>query len=54
MFKIQYDRAEKLHKRAEAIQEKSAALVSSGRKIVRIIIPILFVLIGYVTWLLFR
>ena len=49
----QFDRAEKLNDRAEAIQDKSANLMSIGRKAFMIIIPILIILILYVSWLLF-
>jgi uncharacterized membrane protein (DUF106 family) len=48
----QYERAERLNDRAEAIQEKSAWLVSIGRKAFMVIIPVLIILIIYVSWLL--
>lgn len=50
----QYARAEKLQDRAEAMQEKSEGMVTQGRRFFMVIMPVLVVLIGYVSWLLFR
>ncbi len=50
----QYDRAERLQDRAEQIQAKSAQLVAGARKGMVVILPIIIVLIAYLTWLIFR
>lgn len=53
MAKEQYERAERLQDRAEEVQEKSANLVAMGKKLFLFVIPILIVLILYVSWLIF-
>jgi hypothetical protein len=40
--------------RAEAIQAKSAQLVAGSRKVFMVVLPIIIVLIVYLSWLLFR
>lgn len=50
----QYQRAEALQDRAEAMQAKSETMVTAGRRIFMIMLPVLIGLIGYVSWLLFR
>ncbi|TNF95899.1 MAG: hypothetical protein EP297_11335 [Gammaproteobacteria bacterium] len=54
LVRQRYEKAAKLQERAEVLQDKSSALMEKGRKVFLIIIPILIVLIGYVTWLLLR
>ncbi len=54
IVKIQFERAEKLNNQAEAMQEKGANLLSSAGKLFKIIVPILIILIAYISWLLFR
>ncbi len=53
IFKRQADRIERTHDRAERIQAKSSELVGAARKVFLVVLPILVLLIGYVTWLLF-
>jgi len=50
----QYERAERLQDRAEEIQTKGAQLVSGARKALAIVIPVIVVLIIYLSWLIFR
>jgi len=50
----QQERAERIQDRAEQIQTKSAQIVAVSRKATFVILPILIVLILYVSWLLFR
>jgi uncharacterized membrane protein (DUF106 family) len=50
----QSDRTERIQDRAEQIQAKSAQLVSGSRKAMLVILPIILVLIVYVSWLFFR
>jgi small-conductance mechanosensitive channel len=40
--------------RAERLQEKGNALMERGRKLFLVIVPIIFLLIVYLSWLLFR
>ena len=50
----QFDRAEKLQVRAEKMQDSGAAMMGMARKAMVIILPIIFVLVIYLTWLIFR
>jgi len=54
MVQKQYERAERLQYRAEEIQMKGAQLVSGVRKALAIVLPIIIVLIVYLSWLIFR
>ena len=48
----QHDRTERIQDRAEQIQNKSAQLVAGSRKTMMVILPIILVLILYVSWLM--
>ena len=50
----QYARAERLNDRAEKIQESGARMMASVRKALVIILPIVFFLLVYLTWLIMR
>jgi uncharacterized membrane protein (DUF106 family) len=50
----QTERAERLQDRAEQIQIKSAQLVTSARKGMVVILPIIVLLLAYLSWLIFR
>jgi len=50
----QTDRTERIQDRAEQIQAKSAQLVSGSRKAMLVILPVILILIGYVSWLFFH
>lgn len=50
----QFEKAKKLQDRAESIQAKSADIVEKGRKAVAVILPVLILLVGYLTWIMFR
>jgi uncharacterized membrane protein (DUF106 family) len=50
----QHERAERIQDRAEAIQAMSAKLVSGSRKVLAFVLPLIIVLVIYLTWLLFR
>ena len=54
IFKRQAERIDRTHDRAERIQAKSSELVGLARKTFIVVLPILVLLIGYVTWLLFH
>jgi uncharacterized membrane protein (DUF106 family) len=50
----QHERAERIQDRTEQIQDKGAQIVATSRKAMFLILPILVVLILYVSWILFR
>lgn len=50
----QFAMLEVQHERAEQIQAESAQPVAGSRKALAVVLPIIIVLIGYLTWLLFR
>ena len=54
MYKAQFERAEKLQDRAEKIQETSANLMGAAKKALVVILPIVAILLAYLTWLIFR
>ena len=54
IFLKQHEKTAKIQERAEAIQDKSANLVNKIQRFVPFAIAVVFVLILYLTWLLFR
>jgi uncharacterized membrane protein (DUF106 family) len=48
------DRTDRIQDRAEQIQAKSAQLVAGSRKAMLVILPVILVLILYVSWLMFH
>ncbi len=50
----QSERTERIQDRAEQIQAKGAQLVAGARNALTIILPIVTVLIIYLSWLIFR
>jgi cytochrome b561 len=54
MARRQFERAEKLNERAEAIQARSAQIVTAARRLMMIALPVVGALLVYVSWLLFR
>jgi hypothetical protein len=52
--KEQFQRTQKLQDRAEAIQDRSAQLVGRVHRFVPFAMAVVVILIGYVSWLLFR
>jgi hypothetical protein len=50
----QAERAERINDRTEQLQARSAEMVGVARKTLFAVLPILVVLIAYVTWLIFR
>ena len=53
-FLNQQEKTAQLQQRAEAIQERSARLVGGIQRIAPVVLVIVFALIAYVSWLLFR
>ena len=54
LVKRQAERAERIQDRAEELQAKSAGIVKTARRSLAVILPIVIVLIVYLSWLLFR
>ena len=52
--KEQFERTHKLQEHAEAIQDRSARLVGRVQRFVPFALAVVVILIGYVSWLLFR
>jgi uncharacterized membrane protein (DUF106 family) len=50
----QAERTERIQTRAEQLQDKSAQMVGVARKVLFAVLPIIIVLIAYLTWLIFR
>jgi uncharacterized membrane protein (DUF106 family) len=54
LVSVQFERAEKLQDRAEKIQDAGASMMGMARKAMVIMLPIIFVLVIYLSWLIFR
>jgi hypothetical protein len=54
IFKKQMEQTQRIQDRAEKLQDKSAQIIGGARKVFVVVVPILFLLILYVSWLLFR
>lgn len=54
MAEKQFKRAEALHTRAERMQDRSEVMISMARKAFFVILPIIVILLAYLTWLIFR
>lgn len=54
LLQRQTERTERLQDRAERIQEKSAQVVGAARKALFLVLPVIILLIAYVSWLLLR
>ena len=48
LYKRQYDRAERINERAEAIQARQAGMITFGRRLLWLIVPLLVVLFALV------
>jgi cell fate (sporulation/competence/biofilm development) regulator YlbF (YheA/YmcA/DUF963 family) len=53
-FVAQQGKTAQLQQRAEAIQDRSARIVRRIQRVVPVMLVIVFALIAYVSWLLFR
>ena len=54
LVKRQAERTERIQDRAEELQAKSAGIVKAARRSIAFILPVVVVLIAYVSWLIFR
>lgn len=54
LVKRQSERTERIQDRAEELQAKGAGIVKTARRSIAVILPVVFLLIIYLSWLLFR
>ncbi|MCB1559544.1 MAG: hypothetical protein KDI75_00340 [Xanthomonadales bacterium] len=54
MAEQQFQRAEKLNDRAEQLQDRSSAIMANARRAMMIVLPLIFLALGVLLWLLFR
>ena len=54
LVRKQFERAEKIQDRAEKLQEAGASMMGIARKALLLILPVIIVLIAYLSWLIFR
>jgi predicted O-methyltransferase YrrM len=50
----EFERAQRLHERAERLQDRSAAILSTARRTLAVVLPLVLALIVYLSWLLLR
>jgi uncharacterized membrane protein (DUF106 family) len=53
LIQKQADRTERIQDRAEQIQARSAQMIGAGRKVMAVVLPLIIVLVIYLSWLLF-
>lgn len=53
MARKQFERAEKLQDRAEALQARGAQVITVARRAETIVVPVLVLLLIYISWLMF-
>jgi hypothetical protein len=54
VFQEQAARAERIQQKAELLQDRGATLVRAARKAVFVMVPIIVLLLVYLSWLIFR
>jgi uncharacterized membrane protein (DUF106 family) len=54
LIRKQAERAERIQDRAEELQARSAGIVTTARRSLAIVLPVVILLIAYLTWLIFR
>jgi hypothetical protein len=54
LVKRQAERTERIQDRAEELQAKSAGMVTTARRSLAFLLPLVILLIVYVSWLIFR
>jgi uncharacterized membrane protein (DUF106 family) len=54
MARRQFERAEALQDRAEKLQSAGANMMGMARKALIVVLPVIFVLLIYLTWLIMR
>jgi Flp pilus assembly protein TadB len=54
VLQSQAARTERIQDKAEQLQDRSAKLVQGSRKVALFLLPVIVVLVVYVSWLIFR
>ena len=54
LFRRQVERTERIQDRAEELQARGAGIMKTARRSLAIVLPIVIVLIAYLSWLIFR
>lgn len=54
LVRRQADRAERIQERAEELQSRSMGIMTTARRSLAIVLPIVILLIAYLSWLIFR
>jgi hypothetical protein len=54
LIRRQAERAERIQDRAEELQVRSAGIVKAARRSLAVVLPVVFLLILYLSWLIFR
>ena len=54
LFRRQMDRTERIQDRAEEMQARGIGIMTIARRSLAIVLPIVILLIAYLTWLIFR
>lgn len=54
LARAQHTRAQQLNDRAAQLQDRSAAIITTARRTLAVVLPLIFALIGYLTFLLLR
>ena len=53
IVKRQFERTERLQERAEKLQDRSAGIISATRKMMWVVLPLIVIVVLYLSWLLF-
>ncbi|HUG04743.1 MAG TPA: hypothetical protein VML92_09980 [Steroidobacteraceae bacterium] len=54
LFSRQVERSELLQDRAEELQARGAGIMNTARRSLAFVLPVVILLIAYLTWLIFR
>lgn len=54
LFRRQADRTERIQDRAEEMQSRGVGIMNTARRTLAFVLPIVIVLILYLSWLIFR
>jgi uncharacterized membrane protein (DUF106 family) len=54
LVRRQLERAERIQNRAEELQSRGMGIMTTARRLLAIVLPIVILLIVYLSWLIFR
>ena len=54
LFRRQVERTERIQDRAEEMQARGMGIIKTARRSLAIVLPIVILLIAYLSWLIFR